>query len=283
VVIGLAIAAALALGVGDFMAGVALRRDGRSESAITYAAAGLLLGTLIAAVAILLVPPDHISRADVLWSVGAGVAIGLALPLVMIGMARGPIAVIAPVLGLMSLAVPAIVGPLLGDQLSTLEIAGLAIALPATALVATSSGPSSKGLPIPMALLLAAVAGSLFGSAGVFFGQTSPDSGIGPAVVSQVVATVLLLGLAASTGRLLRPTRHALMPAALVGVLATFSALASILAYQRGPVAVVEAVIGMRPGPTVLMAWLLLQERINRVQAIGFTLGIGAVVLFAIG
>ena len=282
-VIGLAIVSALALGVGDFLAGVALRRDGRSEAALTYAAAGLLLGVLVATAALLLAPPEHLGRTDVLWSVAAGVAIGLALPLVMIGMAKGPIAVIAPVLGLMSLAVPAIVGPLLGDQLSTLEIAGLVIALPATALVATSSGTSSKGLSMPRALLLAAVAGSLFGSAGVFFGQTSPESGIGPAVVAQVVATVLLLGLAVSTGRLLRPTRHALLPAVLVGLLATFSALASILAYQRGPVAVVAAVIGMRPGPTVLMAWLLIHERINRIQAIGFALGVGAVVLFAIG
>lgn len=282
-VLGLAIVSALALGVADYLGGVTLRRDGRIEAALTYSAAGSLVGVLVVVAALPIAPPDSFSRADVLWSSAAGAAFGLGLPLLMIGMARGPIAVVGPVLGLTSLAVPAIVGPLLGDNLSAVEFTGLLIALPATAMVAASPNLSVDGLPKRQALFLATVTGALFGSAAVFFGQTSPDSGIGPAVVAQAIATVLLLGIAVRTGRLLRPIRHAMEPAVVVGLLAAFSVLLSVLAFQRGPVAVVAAVIGLAPGLTVLLAWALLHERIGRLQFVGFAMGVGAVVLFAIG
>ncbi|MDJ0923731.1 MAG: EamA family transporter [Acidimicrobiia bacterium] len=282
-VVGLAIVAAATLGAADYLAGVALRRDGRTESAVTYAAASVFVGLVIVVAAVPLAPPDHFGRTDLLWSIAAGVAIGLAVPLVMVGMSKGPIAVVAPVIGLVSLAVPAIVGPLVGDQLSNLELSGLLMALPATAMVATSPRSSSRGLSIPWALLLAAATGCLFGSAAIFFGQTSQDSGIGPAAAAQVMASVLLVSMAVSTGRLLRPTRHALKPAVLGGGLAAVAALASVLAYQRGPVAVVAAVVGLRPGLTVLLAWFLIHERINRIQLVGFALGVGAVMLFAVG
>jgi len=283
VVLSLAIASALALGVADYLGGVTLRRDGRDQVALTYAAVGALVGVVIIVAAVPIAPPDNFVRADVLWSVAAGISFGLALPLLMIGMARGPIAVVAPVLGLVSLAVPAIVGPILGDQLSGLEITGLLIALPATVLVAASPQASVGGLPIPRALLLAAVTGGLLGSAAVFFGQTSQDSGVGPAVVAQVIATALIFGMAATTGRLVRPTKFALRPAVLVGLLTGLAVMLSVLAYQRGPVAIVAAVIGLAPGPTIVLAWLLVNERISRIQAAGFALGIAAVVLFAVG
>ncbi|MEA2003047.1 MAG: DMT family transporter [Actinomycetota bacterium] len=282
-VLSLAIASALALGVADYLGGVTLRRDGRDQVALTYAAVGALIGVVVVIASVPIAPPDNFASSDVLWSVAAGVSFGLALPLLMIGMARGPIAVVAPVLGLVSLAVPAIVGPILGDQLSGLEVIGLLLALPATVMVAASPQASSTGLPIPRALLLATVTGALLGSAAVFFGQTSQDSGVGPAVVAQVIATVLIFGMAATTGRLVRPTRFALRPALLVGVLSGLAVLLSVLAYQRGPVAIVAAVIGLAPGPTIVLAWLLVDERISRTQAAGFVLGVAAVVLFAFG
>ncbi len=282
-VLSLAIASALSLGIADYLAGLTLRRDGRNDSVLTYTLISSLVGVLVVTAALPLAWPEEFTRNDFWWALAAGVVVGLAMPLLMIGMGRGPIAVIAPVLGLVSMAVPAVLGPLLGDNLTQLEIAGLLVAFPAAALVAASSHRSTGAFAIPQAVGIAALAGLLLGFAGVFFGQTSPDSGIAPGVVSQVTATLLLLTAAVLSGRLLRPKRTALTIDVGVGVLTALAVLLSVLAYQLGPVAVVAAVIALAPGPTVVLAWLLAKEKIARAQLVGFALGAGAVVLFALG
>jgi drug/metabolite transporter (DMT)-like permease len=282
-VLGLAIAASLSLGVADYLAGVALRRDGRTNAALTYTAVAFGVGLLLVVLAIPFASIDEFSAADVAWSVAAGAAFGLSLPLLMIGMARGPIAVVAPVLGLTSLAVPAIAGPLLGDRLSDLELIGLLITFPAAAMIALDPHPTEYALTTGRAVALAVTAGGLLGSAAVFFGRTSTDSGIGPGVVAQLTGLLLLLGVGLLTGRIVRPKRGAAEAAVIVGLLTGFSVVLSVLAYQRGPVAIVAAVIGLAPGPTVALAWLLMKERITVVQSGGFALGVAAVILFAVG
>lgn len=281
--LSLAIASAVSLGVADFLAGVALRRDGRSESAITYGALGSLLGLAVVLAAVPLASPTVFTRHDVIWSIAAGISFGIALPLLMIGMALGPIAVVAPILGLVSLAIPAIVGPILGDSLTTMELAGLIIAFPAAALIASHSGSERAGMSMRNAVFLGSGAGVLLGAAAVCFGQTDPDSGIGPAIVAQLTASVFLLGIAVASRRLLRPRSAALGATAGVGLLSALGVVLSVLAYQRGPVAIVAAVIGLAPGPTVLLAWLICRERITRLQLPAFGLGILAVILFAVG
>ena len=282
-VLSFAIASALSLGIADYLAGVTLRRDGRNSSALTYTLISSVLGVVVVAATLPLARPDVFTSADFRWSVGAGVVIGLALPLLMIGMGRGPMAIVAPVVGLVGMAVPAVVGPLVGDNLSLLEIVGLLIAFPAAGLVASSSHSSEDGFSTRGAVGIAALTGLLLGCAGVFFGQTSPDSGIAPGVVSQITATLLLLAVGGISGQFVRPKRAALWPDLGVGVLAALAVLLSVLAYQIGPVAIVAAVIALAPGPTVLLAWLLVDERISKLQILGFALGIVSVVLFALG
>ncbi|MCP4968767.1 MAG: EamA family transporter [bacterium] len=278
-----AIASAISLGIADYLAGVTLRKDGRTSSAITYTLISLLLGVVVVVAAIPLARPEEFTRADFWWAVAAGVVVGLAMPLLMIGMGRGPIAIVAPVLALVSMAVPAIVGPLLGDSLSRLELIGLLVAFPAAVLVATSNHTSKDGFSTLQAVAMGALAGGLLGCAGIFFGQTSPDSGIAPGVVSQVTATVLLLTVALASGQLVRPKKEALMPDVAVGVLTALAVLLSVLAYQLGPVAIVAAVIALAPGPTILLAWLVTKEQISPLQLVGFALGAASVVLFALG
>jgi drug/metabolite transporter (DMT)-like permease len=283
VVLILAAASAISLGVADYVAGETLRRDGRNESALTYTAMGSLFGVFVVGAAFLIAPPASFTTRDALWGVAAGAVFGFALPLLMVGMARGPMAIVAPTIGLVSLGVPAIVGPFLGDELTGLELAGLFVALPATALVAMHSGDSTDSFSTSKALLIGATVGALFGTSAILFGRTSIESGIGPAVTGQITATILLLVIGLGTHRLVRPKPEATRPALVVGLLAALAVLTNVLAYQRGPVVVAAAVIGLAPGPTVLLAWLFAHEPINRLQMLGFGLGIVAVVLFAFG
>lgn len=282
-VLALAIAATLSVGVADYFAGVTLRSDGRMDSALMYTSVGSVLGAVIVLVLLPLAPAEEFSNSDIAWSIAAGIAVGLALPLLMIGMAKGPMAVVAPVLGLVSMAVPAIAGPLLGDNLTVLEVLGLLISFPAAALISRGEFSNGPAAPLPEAIAIAAAAGALFGSSAVFFGQTSTDSGIGPGVVAQATTATLLVIAMLVARRAKRPHKTALVYAASVGILTALAVFFSVLAYQRGPVAVVAAIIGLAPGPTVLLAWSLAKERIVAIQYAGFALGVAAVILFALG
>ena len=280
----LAVASSLSLGVADYLSGVTLRNDGRNESALTYTALATVLGAVVAILALPVVTPEAFTARDGWWAVAAGCCLGVALPLLMVGMSRGPIAIVAPVLGLVSLAVPAILGPLLGDELSRLEVAGLLLAFPAAALVAMSPAhASTNALPLLKAFAVAITSGGFLGGAAVCYGRTAPASGIGPGVVSQVTAAALLFAIALMWGRWLRPTVRGMRPAAGFGVLSGVATVLSVLAYQRGSVAIVAAVLGLAPGPTIVLARFLNHERINPIQLGGFALGVAAVVFFAFG
>ncbi len=280
----LAIASSLSLGVADYLSGVALRKDGRTESALTYTALATALGALVAILALPVATPDSFTANDGWWAVAAGCCLGVALPLLMVGISRGPISIVAPVLGLVSLAVPAILGPLLGDELSSLEFLGLLLAFPAAALVAMAPvHHNANALPVAQAFGIAVASGGFLGGAAVCYGQTSPASGIGPGIVSQLTAAGLLVAIGVLWKLWLRPTLPALTPAAGFGVLSGIATVLSVLAYQRGSVAIVAAVLGLAPGPTILLARFLDHEKINPVQLLGFAFGIGAVVFFALG
>jgi drug/metabolite transporter (DMT)-like permease len=263
--------------------GSVLHRDGRMHTAFLYTAVAALFGMVVVAALLPLAPPDAFTRTDALWSIAAGVAVGGALPVLMIGIARGPIGVVAPVLGLVSLAVPAIVGPLLGDQLSGYELAGLLIAFPAALLVSLSNHRSEISASIPQAIAFGACAGLLFGASAVCFGQTSTASGIAPGVVAQATTAVLLVSFTVLTRRVVKPHTGALRLAGVTGLLTALAVFFNVLAYQRGPVAVVAAVIGLAPGPTVFLARLVSKEEIRPIQIFGFGLGVVAVILFALG
>ena len=107
-------------------------------------------------------------------------------------------------------------------------------------------------------------------------------AGIGSSEGIDTAGLVLLFGAGMLSGRLIRPKRDAVVVGAIVGLLSGIAVSLSVLAYQRGPVAIVAAVIGLAPGPTVLFAWWLMNEKINRVQLAGFALGAAAVALFAV-
>ena len=70
-VLGLAIASAVSLGVADYLAGVTLRRDGRTHSALTYTLLSSLVGVFVVVAAIPLARPGEFTALDAGWGVAA--------------------------------------------------------------------------------------------------------------------------------------------------------------------------------------------------------------------
>lgn len=279
----LATAAALALGSGDYLAAIATRIDGRPGIALPNSLLFSLLGAVAAWLALPLLPPDRLTAGDAALALSAGVVIAVARPIVMKAMADGAISVVAPVIGLTALAVPVVIGPLLGDQLSASEVIGVALAFPAVFLVAYSGETGRGRMATGQSVAIAVGAGALLGSAAILFGATGTDTGLGAVALAQLAATLVLVVVTWSRGLVVLPAPRARSRILGAAALNASAVIMSVTALQRGPVAVVAAVLALAPAPAIYLAWLLDQERILRNQALGAVIGIGIVVLFAVG
>jgi uncharacterized membrane protein len=110
-VILLGLAAALLYGSGDFLGGMATRRA-HVLAVLTVADTAAVI-TAMAAAAMF---PGHLSLAGLAWGISAGLIGGLGLIIFYIGLAAGPMSVVAPVSGLISTVLPVAVALAQGER-----------------------------------------------------------------------------------------------------------------------------------------------------------------------
>lgn len=258
------------------------RRADRQGAAISMAWVASVVGTVGAGVFVLAFRPLGYTGRDFVWTLAATVFVTAVRPLLYYGMERGPMVVFAPIMSVVALVVPAVVGPLTGSGLNGFEVAGVLLALPAVALIAAEGGLANLSLAqAGGALRLGIVTGVLLGCVGLCLSQVHPDAGAMPAFVSQLGAALLLpfvtrpwLPMAPLTGTIRRF-------GTLVGFIDIGAVIASVIAFQRGNVTVISAILGFAPAVTICLAWSVYNEAIRRWQYLGAALATGAVVLFA--
>lgn len=296
----LALVGALVYGAADFLGGLAARRLRPVAVTATAALSGLLLLALAYPVL-----GGVWSATDVLWGALSGVTGALAIGLLYACLAIGPMSILSPVTAVVSAIAPMMWGLIVGgERLTVLGYAGLALALVAIVLVALLPGeaiarPSARGL------LMAVGSGLSIGAFLILIDQTSEASGIVPLLLNRgvnavitgaIVVSILVvarrrgvrataaLGTAqGAAGREMaagRAWRIALV-CGLVDAAANVLLLLSLRA--DGDLAVVSALTALYPAGTVLLAAIVLGERIARIQWIGLLLALVAGALLAIG
>lgn len=276
--------AASLLGVGDFVAGLGSRRTDHPGAAMSIAWLASVVGAAVAGVFVLVVPPEAFGRSDMLWTLGATVFVSFARPLLYLGMERGPMVVFSPVVAIVSLVVPSIIGPLTGQSLLGLELAGVLIAFPAVLLIVSGGELSPRSLVHSRpALVLGAITGALIGGASLCFAQIDPDAGAMPAFVSQLGAVLLIPLITRPIRPMSKLDREVVRVGVAVGLIDIVAIIASVIAFQRANVAVVAAIMGFAPAITIALAWRILHERVRGWQWVGAALASGAIVLFAVG
>ena len=275
----LALLAALSFGTSDFAAGLASRRF--SSGSVTGAAQAV--GLLVAGMAVLVVPGDGPSTTALAWGALSGLGSAFGLLALFHGLAVARFSVVATLSAVLVAAIPALVGLVLGNHLSTRGFVGIAIALPAIGLVSWHRGGSDAG---------AARAGVLYGVlAGLglsvlFIGldRAGTAAGAWPLVSSQVVSLLLVAPFAVrgfvTSGRLSRSVGTLMVVA---GLLAGLGNLLFLVATGSGELAIVSVVTAMYPGVAVLLARAFLSERWTRLQATGLVTAALAVALVSAG
>jgi uncharacterized membrane protein len=115
---------------------------------------------------------------------------------------------------------------------------------------------------------------------GAFFlalARTSADAGLWPLLTARV-ASVLMFGAATIYGtRSYRMPTRVLMTAIAGGILDMLANVLYLLAARHGPLTLVATLSSLYPASTVLLAWIVLGERITPRQWIGVVFALTAI------
>ncbi len=275
----LAAASAALYGTGDFLGGLATRR----ATALGASLFSQALGLVLLAVALPLVPGAP-RGADLAWGAASGVAGGTGVLLLYHSLARYTVSTAAPLISLLSLAVPVGVGLALGDRPGPLAIAGIAAGALAVVLVSRGEDDAHSGRAplrgVPPAVL---ACGLLIGLFLVALGRVQSGAGLLPLVLGRVTGIATFLLMAAIGRASLVPPASAWRPIAGAGVADVSANLLYVAAAQSGPLSLVATIVSLAPAATVVLAQAVLHERLTVAQKAGVALALGAVVMLARG
>jgi drug/metabolite transporter (DMT)-like permease len=274
----LALGCAAVYGAADFLGGMASRKT----SVFGVVALSQVSG-LVALLALLPVLGGPVTSADLLWGAASGLAGAAGLVLFFRTLARGVMSVIAPVTAVTAAAVPVLVGLAGGDRIGLWAAVGIVLALAAVVLVSAEDGLSALRSARPASLAPALLAGSMFGLFFVLLDRTSDDSGLTPLVTARLASVALVVAVALAGRQTLRVTRPAL-PLVLASGMGdmTANALFLLATQQPGQLAITGVLASLYPVSTVVLAQLVLRERLVGAQLAGLGTAVAAVVLITL-
>ena len=277
--LGLGLTSSLCWGVSDFIGGLSARRLPLLFVMVSSQAVGLAV--VIGVVAIRGTGAPALVR--LLPAVGGGLAGIAALTSFYRALAIGTMSVVAPIAAT-GVSVPVVVGIARGDHPAASQLVGIVIAVIGVVLASREHGPGieDRGASrVSVALALLAAAG--FGCYFVGVQSSARADPMWALLASRVAGVALLLVVAAVQGGIAvaRPGRW--WPLAVMGVLDVSATGLYAVATRHGLLSVVSVAASLYPLATVLLARVVLGERVRRVQELGIAAALAGVVLMAAG
>ena len=223
------------------------------------------------------------SQAAVVAGIAAGVASAIGITALYASLAIGPISIISPFGAVLGALVPMTFGFFIGDRFGPLGWLALAVILIAVVLVGFVPGEDVR-LPSAKGLALAFVAGAGIGTILIVLKFSPSDSGLASVLVMRLVSAGLLNLMLLATWLRLRK-RNGSSPKSIIAgkfwwaVIAAgiFDSSANIfftLALRSGSLSVVSVLTALYPLGTIILARLILKERIARIQMFGVLLAL---------
>jgi drug/metabolite transporter (DMT)-like permease len=272
--IGFGLLAALAWGIGDFSGGFATRRT----NAFGVVVASQLISLPLIGLLIYAFPEPALSTQDRLWAAAAGVAGGLGLVAFYMALAGGSMALTAPVGGVLGAAIPLVFGMATEGLPSWPQAAGFILALSGIWFVSGGTRPEGNAGGIGLAML----AGLGFGLFYIFMDRVSVASVFGPPLIARMASSAILSLIAITRRQKWLPGRKVLPIVILVGIFDVAGNILFLAATQRGRLDVASVLSSQYPAITVLLAGLVLRERLAPLQTVGVVAILLANVLIAL-
>lgn len=305
----LGLTGALVFGAADFLGGLSSKRISAVLTTAVSALAGLVV-LLLCTLAI----PGRWSGEALLWGGLSGVTGAAAVFLLYACLAIGPMSILSPLTAVVSAVVPVTFGLIGGERLGPLALAAIGLALVAVVLVGFvpergAVRPSTRGL------VMAVASGSLIGAFFIMIDATPDDSGVLPLVLNRgvnaglmfaVFAVVVLLARrtragdpaaraavdgtavdgapveARTDGQRAAQLRVGVLLALACGVLDSSANAVILFGLREGELSVMSVLIALYPAGTILLAAVVLRERIAPVQWVGLALALAAAGILAV-
>jgi drug/metabolite transporter (DMT)-like permease len=191
-------------------------------------------------------------------------------------------AVVSPIAAVGAGAWPAVWQIVRGDVPGAVVLTGVVVGLVAIWTI-SSGGHVHEAEDVRSGVFFGLLAGLGFGGLLIFLSLGSDTSGIWTLLPARVAGSLAVLAVVLVSRRELVPHRNAIAPSIGAGVLVTLGNGLFVLATNMGSLAVVSVLAAMFPAATVILAWLVLGERLTRQRRLGLALALVAVGLVAAG
>ena len=275
----LAVMASVAYGAADFLGGLATKRGSTVFAAVVCSQA---TGLLLVLLALPLLPPASPTGADLAWGAASGLAGGIGLALLYRGLAIGVMSVVAPVTAVCAVIIPVAVGFALGERPTGAATAGVVLAVVAIVLI-SQSGEGEGGKRVTTGVTTAIASGIAIGIFLVCLERTGKSAGLWPLVPARV-ASVGLFAVAGLVARQkLLPRRESWPIVAGGGALDMVANVLYLVAVRQGPLSIVATLTSLYPASTILLARIVLRERLRIIQQAGVACAVLAIVLIVSG
>lgn len=245
---------------------------------VSYPVAMVLLGVLAVVVG------GTVSTPAVMWGLLCGVSQAFGVWWFYAALGAGPISVVSPLTAVLVAGVPVGVGLALGEKPGAIAGVGIVLALIAVVLVsreATDEDVRPHRFTKTVAWLTVG-SGLAFGLNFVLIHQAPVDARLWPLFFARLSATAVVLIAAAVTGNLHAPKGFPLRMALFAAVLDTGANVAMLLALQASMLSLAGVLMSLYPAATVLLAIVVLRERVTRWQVVGMVLALVAVGMISV-
>lgn len=274
---------AFSYGLADFVGALAAKK----VRALAVTAISFSFGLVIALVLSQFFGASY-SAETIQTSIFAGISSAIAISCLYAALALGPISIVSPLTAVISAMIPVLFDVASGQALSGFAVFAIVLVLVAVVLVGFVPGEKVT-LPSVPALIYSLGAGLGFAGIFVFLDATSKDSGLGPLVVMRAVGlTLLLLGLSylafKNKVRFIEKSAFEFKTLALILVAGAGDVLGNVaflIATREGALAIAAILTSLYPVGTILLAWVILKERIAASQTVGIVLAMAACGLLA--
>lgn len=271
----LAISSAFVWGSGDFSGGFATRKNSQFQVLAISALSGLVVLVVLAFLWHESLPDTH----GIIWSLLAGVSGAIGIAALYKALSISDAASVAPVAAVIGAALPVVTGIFLVGIPKQTQIAGFILAF--TGIWLVSAGLKSSVDTSRTGFYLAIVAGIAFGGFFILIAQVEAGKVFTPLIIARaaqfMIAIILLRGARQSF-----PSLTANPIALLAGVLDAGGNLFFLMARQYTRFDIAAVLSSLYPAATVLLAGIILKQKLSRRQLLGLLLCLLATALISI-
>ena len=268
------LAASLSWGSGDFSGGLATRR----ANVMSVVIAAYILGfALLIALALLWSEPFP-SALDLAWGTTAGLAGAVGLVSFYQALSIGRMGITAPIAAVLASALPVIFSAIFVGLPNLFQLTGFALALMAVWLISRPERTMARPEGVGLALL----AGLGFGSFFILISRVSPTAIYWPLAAARLSSLLFMLAIVRIRGQEVLPKKAVFPLVLLAGTLDVVGNAFFVLATHTGRLDVAAILSSLYPAVTVVLASIILRERVTRLQALGILVALVAIPLISV-